>query len=90
MKEVDGERQSIINRLNRIEGQVKGIRKMVEEEQNCAEILMQVAAVKAAINKVGTIVFQTHFRRCLEAAVRGEQDLAFVDDVMKMLTKYIS
>jgi len=86
---VEEERQSIINRLNRIEGQVKGIRKMIEEEQDCSEILMQVAAVKAAVNKVGTLVFQTHFRRCLEAAVRGEQDYAFVDDAMKMLAKYI-
>ncbi len=86
---MDEERQSIINRLNRIEGQIKGIRKMIEEEQNCSEILIQVAAVKAAVNKVGTLVFQTHFRRCLESAVKGEQDFAFVDDAMKMLGKYI-
>ena len=86
---MDEELQSIINRLNRIEGQIKGIRKMIEEEQNCSEILIQVAAVKAAVNKVGTLVFQTHFRRCLESAVKGEQDFAFVDDAMKMLAKYI-
>jgi CsoR family transcriptional regulator, copper-sensing transcriptional repressor len=82
------ERQNVINRLNRIEGQVKGIRKMIEEEQNCSEILMQIAAVKAAVNNVGTLVFQTHFRHCLETAVaQGEVD--FVDEVMKMLGKYI-
>ena len=86
---VDEERQMIINRLNRIEGQVKGIRKMIEEEQQCSEILMQIAAVKAAVNKVGTIVFQTHFRQCLERAIQEGEDLEFVDDVMKMLGKYI-
>ena len=86
---MEEERQMIINRLNRIEGQVKGIRKMIEEEQSCSEILMQVAAVKAAVNKVGTIVFQTHFRDCLEKAIKEGQDLDFIDDVMKMLGKYI-
>ena len=48
------ERQSLLNRLKRIEGQVRGISKMISEEQDCAEILMQIAAVKAAVNKVGT------------------------------------
>ena len=84
------ERQNIINRLNRIEGQVKGIRKMVEEEQSCAEVMMQIAAVKAAVNRVGTVMFETHFRDCLEKAIREGEDLDFVDDVMKMLGKYIS
>ena len=86
---MDEERQMLVNRLNRIEGQVKGIRKMIEEEQNCSEIMMQIAAVKAAVNRVGTLVFQTHFRRCLETAMTEKQDLNFVDDVMNMLGKYI-
>lgn len=84
------ERQNIVNRLNRIEGQVKGIRKMVEEGQSCAEVMMQIAAVKAAVNRVGTVMFETHFRDCLEKAIREGDDLEFIDDVMKMLGKYIS
>ncbi|HZK25198.1 MAG TPA: metal-sensitive transcriptional regulator, partial [Oscillospiraceae bacterium] len=85
---MDKERQLLINRLKRIEGQVRGIGKMISEEQDCAEILMQIAAVKAAVNKVGTLVFQTHFRSCLETAItEGETD--FVDEVMQMLSKYI-
>lgn len=83
------ERQNIINRLNRIEGQVKGIRKMIDEEQPCAEIMMQIAAVKAAINKVGTLVFETHFRHCLEQAIAGGEGSDFMEEVMKMLGKYI-
>lgn len=82
------ERQNVINRLNRIEGQVKGIRKMIEEEQSCAEIMMQIAAVKAAVSKVGTLVFQTHFRHCLETAI-ADGDTDFIEEVMKMLGKYI-
>lgn len=87
---MQAERQNVINRLNRIEGQVKGIRKMIEEEQSCAEILMQIAAVKAAVSNVGTLVFQTHFRHCLEQAVSQGEGTDFIDEVMKMLVKYIS
>ena len=86
---MEDQRQLLINRLNRIEGQVKGIRKMIEQDHNCSDILMQVAAVKSAVNKVGSLVFQTHFRQCLETAVDGDQNMEFVDDVMNMLVKYI-
>lgn len=82
------QRQNVINRLNRIEGQVRGIRKMIEDEQSCSQVLMQIAAVKSAVNNVGTLVFQTHFRQCLETAItEGETD--FIDEVMNMLGKYI-
>ncbi len=83
------ERRLVVNRLRRIEGQVKGIAKMIEnEEHSCAEILVQVAAVRAAINKVGTVIFETHFRQCLEKAVQ-EDDADFIEEVMNMLGKYI-
>lgn len=85
---MESDRQSVINRLNRIEGQVKGIRKMIEEEQPCAEILMQIAAVKAAVNNVGALVFKTHFRFCLETAL-AERDAQFIEEAMKMLGRYI-
>jgi DNA-binding FrmR family transcriptional regulator len=84
------ERRQIINRLRRIEGQVRGIRKMIDEEQPCAEILMQIAAVKAAVGKTGVLVFQTHFRRCLESAAAEVEREDFVEEVMRLLGKYIS
>ena len=84
------ERRQIINRLRRIEGQIKGIRKMIDDEQPCAEILMQIAAVKAAVNKTGVIVFQTHFRRCLENMIAEGEREEFVEEVMRLLGKYIS
>jgi len=83
------ERRQIINRLRRIEGQVRGIRKMIDDEQPCAEILMQIAAVKAAVSKTGVLVFQTHFRHCLEGTVADGEKEDFVDEVMRLLGKYI-
>jgi CsoR family transcriptional regulator, copper-sensing transcriptional repressor len=87
---VQNERRQIVNRLRRIEGQVKGIVKMIEEEEHsCSEVLMQVAAVRAAINSVGTVIFETHFRQCLENAVNEEKNPEFVEEIMSMLGKYI-
>ncbi len=84
------ERQNIINRLSRIEGQVKGVRKMIEDEQPCTDVLMQIAAIKAAVNKTGTLVFQTHFKSCMEKAICDENAEDFIEDVMKLLSKYIT
>ena len=50
----------------------------------------QIAAVKAAVNKVGTLVFQTHFKHCLEKAAHDESSEDFIDEVMKLLSKYIT
>jgi DNA-binding FrmR family transcriptional regulator len=83
------ERQNLVNRLRRIEGQVRGIAKMIEEEAPCAEVLMQVAAARAALNKAGSLIFTTHFRQCLEAAVQEDKGSDLVDEVMSMLGKYI-
>ncbi len=62
------ERQAILNRLARIEGHVHKIRSMVEEGQDCPAILMQLAAVRSAINKVAQAVLEDHVDSCLLGA----------------------
>ncbi|MCT4661302.1 MAG: metal-sensitive transcriptional regulator [Tissierellales bacterium] len=57
--------EAIIKRLRKIEGQVKGIQRMVDEGKYCGDILIQVAAVKSAINKVGGIILESHMKDCL-------------------------
>ena len=52
----------LIKRLNRIEGQVKGIQKMVDEERYCIDILTQISAIRSAINKVGSIILESHIK----------------------------
>lgn len=84
------QQQNVINRLRRIEGQIKGIVKMIEDQQSCSEILMQVAAARAALNSVGTVIFESHFRECLEKALEEGKSADFIDEVMKMLVKYIT
>jgi CsoR family transcriptional regulator, copper-sensing transcriptional repressor len=79
---LDPEHQhSLVTRLNRVEGQVRGIRKMIQEPRRCIEILEQLAAAEAALNRVGFAVFRFHVQTCVPAEItRGEptgtQDLA--------------
>ncbi|KMT21280.1 metal-sensitive transcriptional regulator [Clostridium cylindrosporum] len=58
-------KKNIITRLRRIEGQVKGIQRMIENDEDCTEVLVQIAAVRAAINKVGGVVLENYSKNCI-------------------------
>ena len=62
--------QAIVNRLARIEGHVRKIRNMVEEGRDCPDILIQLAAIRSAINKVGQAVLEDHVDSCLLKGTR--------------------
>lgn len=59
----------LVGRLNRIEGQVRGISRMVAEGRYCVDVLTQLQAVRAALGKVETLMLQEHFGRCVEGAI---------------------
>jgi len=67
----------LLNRLNRIEGQVRGVARMVEEDRYCIDILTQVQAVRAALARVETEMLKDHLGHCIEGAIvsgdKGEQ-----------------
>lgn len=78
--------------LNRIEGQIKGIKKMIENRRYCVDILTQLKAVKAAIHKVEQDVLKTHMQHCLMHAVETKNDGDIkekIDELMKLLSKRI-
>jgi DNA-binding FrmR family transcriptional regulator len=81
-------KKNILVRLKRIEGQVKGLQRMINEDKCCDEILIQVAAVRAAINKVGILIFEQHSKTCLKEAVKdgNEQSL---DNLIAVLNKFV-
>jgi DNA-binding FrmR family transcriptional regulator len=69
------EQQALVTRLNRIEGQIRGIRRMVTEQRQCIEILQQLAAAEAALNRISLAVFKHHIDTCVtESIARGEPD----------------
>jgi DNA-binding FrmR family transcriptional regulator len=86
------QQQAIVTRLNRIEGQVRGIRRMVQEPRLCVEILQQLAAAEAALNRISLAVFRFHVERCVpDALVKGDPDrnqqLAELVDIFDRFTR---
>jgi DNA-binding FrmR family transcriptional regulator len=68
----EAHQQAIVTRLNRIEGQVRGIRRMVQEPRLCVEILQQLAAAEAALNRISLAVFRFHVERaCPKASTKA-------------------
>lgn len=69
------QRKNVRDRLVRAEGHIRGIIKMIDEEKECPDILMQVGAVKAALEKVGVIILEDHIEHCLiEAVISGDAE----------------
>jgi len=79
----------ILNRLNRIEGQVKGIKRMIEEEKTCADVLTQVAAVRAAINKVGGLILEKHSKECMNNSLTSENKQQELDELLNTIQKFL-
>lgn len=82
-------REDLLRRLRKIEGQVKGIQRMVEEDKYCVDVLIQIAAVRAALNKVGTIIFEHHTRGCLITAVEQGRHEEMISELVDVLGKFI-
>lgn|SRR5690625_2602528 len=86
----DDEKQSVVNRLKRIEGQVRGIQKMVDEDRYCIDILVQIKAINSALNRVGFALAKRHMDHCVRHALKtGDGDEAIKEflEVMDHFTK---
>ena len=73
-KRSDEELKALINRLNRIEGQIRGIKKMVETDTYCTDILIQVSAVNAALNAFNKELLSEHIRTCVANDIKNGDD----------------
>ncbi|MDO8964989.1 MAG: metal-sensitive transcriptional regulator [Coriobacteriia bacterium] len=85
----DEERRRILNRLKRLEGQVRGLQAMVESGKNCDAVLTQVMAAKSALNQVGLLIIGHSMKDCLisgEAQTREE----VVDEALAVLLRYVN
>lgn len=82
----DKEYQDLIHRLNRIEGQIRGIRGMVEKDAYCTDILTQVAAANAALNSFNKILLSNHIKTCVTRDIK-EGNEETVDELIRMLQK---
>lgn len=80
------EYKDLIHRLNRIEGQIRGIRGMVEKDIYCADILTQVAAVNAALNSFNKVLLASHIKTCVITDIKEGREET-VDELLSLLQK---
>ena len=80
------EYKSLINRLNRIEGQIRGIKGMVEKDAYCTDILVQVSAVNAALNAFSKELLSNHIKTCVADDIRNGKDET-IDELVATLQK---
>lgn len=82
----ESEYKALINRLSRIEGQVRGIKKMVENDAYCTDILIQVSAVNAALNSFNKVMLANHIRTCVAEDIRNGREET-IDELVVTLKK---
>ena len=88
-REANCQQDAIVKRLKKIEGQVKGIQRMIEEGQGCANVLTQVSAVRAAINGVGAMVFKNYALGTLQNALQSPQEQEIIiEELMDNITRF--
>ena len=81
------DKAGLVRRLSRMEGQVRGIARMIEREEYCVDILQQTAALRAAVDAVSVLVLEDHVQGCVRsAAERGEAD-KYVDEVIDVVRR---
>lgn len=87
---VQPNKQQLLNRLKRVEGQVRGIHQMVENDRYCVDILHQISAIQSAMNKVSLALLEDHTKHCVVNAIEdqnGEEAIKELMNVMKTMTK---
>jgi DNA-binding FrmR family transcriptional regulator len=81
-------KNKLVSRLNRAEGQIRGIRNMVEKDAYCDEILNQISAVQAALDSVGKMILESHIRGCVVRDIQAGRE-EIIDELMGTIGRMI-
>lgn len=81
-------RKDLITRLRKIEGQVKGIQRMIEKEEDCTNILVQIAAVRSAVNKVGGLVLESYSKSCVVKITENSDPEAEIKRLIETIVRF--
>jgi CsoR family transcriptional regulator, copper-sensing transcriptional repressor len=84
----DQDKQQLLTRLRRIEGQVRGIQRMLEEDKYCVDILTQISGVQSALQQVGLKVLEDHLLHCVTDAIRDDNGEEKIREVVTVLQHY--
>ncbi len=86
---VQPHKASLLNRLNRIEGQVRGITRMVDEDRYCVDVLTQIAAAKSALDAVSLQLLKDHTHGCVQGAIRSGSGDDAIDELLQVVRKLV-
>jgi DNA-binding FrmR family transcriptional regulator len=81
------EKEALISRMRRIEGQAKGIEKMIEEDRYCIDIVQQINALSSAADEVGLIILQNHIEGCVADAIREKRGEDYIKELIATIRK---
>jgi DNA-binding FrmR family transcriptional regulator len=87
--EVREDVERVLNRLRRIEGQVRGLQRMIEEGKDCESVLTQLSAVKSALDRVGIFLISHRMRECLDSGGKSDVDEAAMEQAFEIFLKYV-
>ncbi len=82
-----GSRDQVLRRLARMEGQVRGVARMIERDETCIDVLQQTAALRAAIDSVSMLLMEDHVSGCVSSAVKSGEADALTDEVMDVVRR---
>ncbi|MDD6551593.1 MAG: metal-sensing transcriptional repressor [Lachnospiraceae bacterium] len=82
----DKEKKDLVNRLSRIEGQIRGIKRMIEEDAYCIDVLRQSTAASAALNSFNKVILANHIRTCVKENVKNGND-EVIDELVETIQK---
>jgi len=86
---VQPNKSALLRRLNRIEGQARGVAKMVEEDRYCVDVLTQIAAIQSALDALAMQLFANHTKGCVRSAVQSGDGQAAVDELMNVVKRFV-
>jgi len=82
-----GDKKKLIIRANRIEGQIRGIKRMIEEENSCDDVLNQISSVKAALDGMAKLILENHLRKCVVSGIKNNDENKVIDELIYTLGK---
>ena len=82
-----GSREQVLRRLARMEGQVRGVARMIERDEDCVDVLQQTAALRAAVDSVTMLLMEDHVQGCVTSALKSGDAEAVTDEVMDVVRR---
>jgi len=85
---VQPNKSALLKRLSRIEGQTRGVAKMVEEDRYCVDVLTQISAIQSALDALALQLLESHTKGCVRAAIRSGKGEAAIDELMTVVKRF--